>query len=480
MTKQPDFSSDWHRPTYHFLPPSNWMNDPNGLIQWKGNYHLFYQYNPHGAFHATMHWGHAMSEDLVRWKHMPIALAPSPDGPDADGVFSGCAVNVNGVATLMYTGVHGGAQLPCIATSYDDDVSTWIKHPENPVISSPPSELETTIFRDHSVWKEDDTWYQVIGSGVEGVGGTAVVYRSVDFLNWEFVDSLVALDRVSDGVGKGATGWECPDFFEVDGHHVLVVSMWDHQALSVSYFVGQYSDSKFVPEQEGIVDPGVSFYAPQSFTDDIGRRIMFGWLRESRSVESQIDAGWSGVMSLPRVVSVLADGTLGTAPASEVEKLRGAHIHFSGHQLSDDQNLPLGQISGHAMEMAISLAPDVSGSVTLEVLKSCDGGEKTRIAYNADTQTLVIDTSESSLNQDINGDVFSLQDAGITGRPIDLRVFVDHSVIEVFLNDAKAISGRAYPTSAESVGVNVLADNGFDGVQGVDVWALDSGDIDLY
>src|SRR6476659_8036409 len=105
-------AADQHRPQYHYLPPSNWMNDPNGLIQWRGRYHLFYQYNPNGAVDGTIHWGHAASDDLVHWRGLPIALAPTPGGPDHDGVYSGCALDHDGVPTLMYTVVH--PQVQCI------------------------------------------------------------------------------------------------------------------------------------------------------------------------------------------------------------------------------------------------------------------------------------------------------------------------------------------------------------------------------
>ena len=126
---------DPHRPVFHFLPVKNWMNDPNGVIQWNGQYHLFYQYNPHGAFHGTIHWGHAVSSDLVHWRHLPIALTPTPEGLDKDGCWSGCAIDNNGVPTLFYTGVF--PQVQCTATSSDDHLLTWQKHPE-PVISAPP------------------------------------------------------------------------------------------------------------------------------------------------------------------------------------------------------------------------------------------------------------------------------------------------------------------------------------------------------
>src|SRR5215210_4631866 len=113
-------AADPHRPRYHFLPPSNWLNDPSGLIQWRGQYHLFYQFNPNGAFSATKHWGHAVSSDLVHWSDLPIALTPMPGTADEDGCYSGCAVVNRGVPTLAYTGVRAGRQRPCIAVSRDD------------------------------------------------------------------------------------------------------------------------------------------------------------------------------------------------------------------------------------------------------------------------------------------------------------------------------------------------------------------------
>ena len=126
-------SDDPQRPFYHFLPPANWMNDPNGAIYWKGLYHLFYQHNPNDAAHDTIHWGHCVSEDLVHWRHLPIALAPTPGGPDRDGCYSGVAVDHDGIPTLVYHGVPDGI---CLATSRDD-LRTWEKSPQNPVIGQP-------------------------------------------------------------------------------------------------------------------------------------------------------------------------------------------------------------------------------------------------------------------------------------------------------------------------------------------------------
>src|ERR1035438_2294020 len=161
-------AADPHRPQYHLLPAANWMNDPNAPIYWQDKYHMFYQYNPNGAFWGDMHWAHAVSEDMVHWKHLPMALAPTPGGPDKDGVFSGCAVIDNGVPTAIYTGVNPETQ--SIATSAGD-LTVWKKFSGNPAIAAPPAGMEVTGFRDPAVWKEGDTWLMALGSGFRGKGG---------------------------------------------------------------------------------------------------------------------------------------------------------------------------------------------------------------------------------------------------------------------------------------------------------------------
>ena len=165
------FRNDHHRPQYHFLAPANWMNDPNGVIHYKGQYHLFYQHNPDAPVWGNIHWGHAVSDDLVHWHDLPIALAPTPDGADTNGCWSGCALIDKGVPTIIYTGIDAdNQQLPCLATS-DDRLITWTKYAGNPIIPTTPDDLKVLGFRDHSVWKEEDGWYQIIGSGSKDVGG---------------------------------------------------------------------------------------------------------------------------------------------------------------------------------------------------------------------------------------------------------------------------------------------------------------------
>jgi len=449
---------DRHRPVYHFLPPANWMNDPNGLIQWEGSYHLFYQHNPFQPYWGNMHWGHAVSADLVHWRHLPIALAPTPNGPDKDGCFTGCAVNNRGVPTLVYTGVHPEVQ--CLATG-SSDLVRWEKHAGNPIIAAPPSGLEVTGFRDPFVWFQDGCWYMVLGSGLKGRGGTALLYVSPDLEHWRYLHPIYVGDEAQTGYN-----WECPNFFALQGSHVLVVSAQPlHRAL---YFVGEWHDLRFEPRRQGLVDAGEYFYAPQTFEDEKGRRLMFGWLCEGRSREDQIEAGWAGVMSLPRELSIGLDGRLKARPVEELQTLRRGHVGWRQVIVSGRQVVP--GVIGDALEILVRLRA-CKGRAGLEVRVSQDGEEGTRIVWDGETRTVSIDARRSSL--DMSGDRSVVQARVPAQDDVTLHVFVDRSVIEVFANGT-CLSSRVYPTRADSLGSALIGECEPAHLLSVDIWELGS------
>ena len=458
--------ADPHRPAYHFLPPSNWMNDPNGLIQWRGRYHLFYQYNPNGAFHGTIHWGHAVSDDLVRWRDLPLALAPTPGGPDKDGVYSGCALDQDGVPTLMYTGIR--PQVQCIAEPVDPtdpDLIAWWKHPANPVIAESPAGLEVEGFRDPFVWREDDGWYCVIGSGITGVGGTILLYRSADLVRWEYLHELCRGD-----VAETGRMWECPNFFPLGDKYVLLISPIPLQ--KVLYMVGVYRDHRFVPERTGIVDDGGAYYAPQVTRDERGRWLMWGWLREGRDVEAQKAAGWSGVMSLPTELSLTDDGRLALRPVPEVEALRGPRRSWTGLELAEDGPNPLAELSGNRLEIVLTIEPGDAAEVGVTVLRSPDGVEETRIVYDRTAGELWVDRERASLDpepsRERRGAPVQLDSDGRLG----LRVYVDGSVVEIFAADGTCLTSRVYPTRPDSHSVSLWARNGRARARRVDAWEM--------
>jgi beta-fructofuranosidase len=462
-----ELARDPHRPGYHFLPPANWMNDPNGLIQWRGRYHLFYQHNPFAPVWGSIHWGHAASDDLVHWQDLPLALEPTPGGVDADGVFSGCAVDNDGVATVVYTGVRDRAdksrlELPCLATSTDDDLRTWHKHPGNPVITAPPQGFDVLGFRDHCVWRETaGDWYQLIGSGIHNTGGTAFVYRSSDLERWEFVHPLLIGDSAETG-----TMWECPDLFPVDDAHVLVVSPIPlHKAL---YAVGHLEGHRFTPQQWAGVDEGGYLYAPQSFSDRGARRIMLGWLREGRDEAAQRSAGWAGVMSLPRVLT-LVDGRVHAQPAPELQSLRRQCTSL--REVAVDTRLPV-DVHGQELEVVAEIEPRGAAEVGLLLRCSPDGQERTEIVYDTRCQRLTVDRQRSSLDSGVHRAEHSAELRLESGEMLRLQVFVDHSVIEIFANGHTSLSTRVYPTRADSLGVELFAVGGAANLTALDAWQL--------
>jgi beta-fructofuranosidase len=463
---------DLQRPAYHFLPPANWLNDPNGLIHWQGTYHLFYQYNPNGPFWGTIEWGHATSTDLVHWTHQPIALAPTPGAYDSDGCFSGCAVDDNGVPTIIYTGVQRDEQLPCVATG-DADLRTWHKYPGNPVIAAPPADLDLVGFRDHTVWKEGDTWYQGIGSGILHAGGTVLLYQSSDLRHWEYLHPLYVGDRTQLQPVWTGSMWECPDFFPLGDKHVLVVSVWDnHRTLYPIYFVGTYTDGRFTPESVQRLDFGDSFYAPQSLRDAQGRRLMWGWLREEWDAEAQLAAGWSGVMSLPRLLTLRPDSTLDMRPAPELAQLRGRHYAVPGSELTSASVDLLTRIMGDTLEIVAELEVGDASEVGLVVRCSPDQTEQTRIYYDTIDGRLAIDSTQASANAAATGGAHSGPFRLARRETLRLHIFLDRSVVEVFANERACVTSRVYPTQPDSRGLALFAQGGTARVVRLDIWEL--------
>ena len=406
-------AADPNRPQYHFLPAANWMNDPNGTIFHDGLFHMFYQYNPHGGFWGTIHWGHATSRDLLHWQHQPVAMAPSPGGPDKDGVFSGSAGIHNGVPTLIYTGVNPEVQ--CLATSIDG-FKTWQKYPANPIIAGPPKDLTVTGFRDPCVWQEGGVWYMVVGTGFRKIGGAALIYRSSDLCKWEYLHPFCSgtwSGTPAENPVDSGEMWECPDFFELDGKHVFFYSTRG----KVFYNVGTYKNHRFEKEREGQLDFG-SYYAPKSVLDPRGRRILWGWIPETRPLAEHKAAGWAGSMSLPRVLRVGPDNRLRITPLPELERLRVKNA---------------GVIEGLCGELTLNLIP--AKDAVIELKNEAAPKAYARIQYSAVKQKL-------SCNE------FSAPLALEKSEPLQLRLFVDGSVLELFANDRVCITARVYGSKA--------------------------------
>jgi beta-fructofuranosidase len=425
-------ASDQLRPQFHLMPTHNWMNDPNGPIYFGGRYHMFHQYNPRGATWGNMHWAHATSPDMIYWQHEPIALAPTPGGPDTDGVFSGSAVLDNGKPTVIYTavappssgadatlrdGTHTWRETQCLAVAQDKELRIW-KKLSQPVIATPPTGLEVTGFRDPALWREGAHWMLILGSGVGGTGGMILLYTSTDLHHWTYLHPLIeGSPGKSTGVNPVDTGemWECPDFFPLGDKHVLLISTMG----KVRWKVGTYSNQRFTPEKEGVVDWG-SYYAAKTMLDASGRRVLWGWIPETRPDADLISAGWAGVMSLPRVLSLSPQNELQTEVAPIAGKLREEQV----------RNIDAVRIKDLAAEIHMRLHPQADD---FHLHLYSDAGD-----------FVLISCSKESGTREIRVNTIPAPLPGLAGSPVRLHMFLDGSVLEVFANDTLALTARIY------------------------------------
>ena len=493
--------TDSHRPHYHFLPVSGWMNDPNGLIFAGGRYHLFYQYNPLGNVWNSIHWGHASSADLVHWQHHPLALAPEAGSIDQDGVFSGCAVLDGEIPTLMYTAhrfLAEGAELQVLSLATSDaSLLEWTKHPRNPVLEADSAPLALTGFRDPFVWREGQTWHLAVGAGLEHGPGLVLHYVSNHLLEWNYLCVLLqaALEpelrpepNAAPGLARRLGFWECPCFMALEdpfnpledqSWHVLLVSRIPQR--DVRYFVGYYDGLCLQPTLEGALDVQGCFYAPQSFQDPLGRTLCFGWLAEDGAAgigQPRPGSAWNGVMSLPRVLT-LERGRLHQTPAPELEALRVETLLDLEMVLESgiQQVLP---VQGDALELELTFRLEGLTSFELVLRRSPDlpeddAGEETRLCFEVASWVLSLDRSHSSApysNAHASQTVLPLADSSDHTSPtLTLRVFLDASVLEVFTL-GQSLSARIYPNRADSLGVALMA-RGENPQAVVRIWALE-------
>ena len=462
------------RPLYHFSPPENYMNDPNGICQWGGMYHLFYQFRPDGI--DNVHWGHAVSEDLVHWKDLPLALYPDQE----KDCFSGQTLVEDDRVIATYHGTGAGNS---IATATDPLLLNWEKHPSNPVIPMVDVDDGGRPYRvfDPCIWKEADGYYALSGVFQDGersidCKGVDHLFRTQDLENWDYVGKLVENDyRTEPG-----EDYAVPNFWPIgnDKHMLLFFS----HKRGGQYFVGDYDDDthRFSPDYHGRMNYGPlsvgSLHAPSATIDDSGRYLSIFNVKESRETR-----GWDNVMTVPRVLSLADDDSLLIAPVPELEGLRFNKKSVDEANIPANQDIVLPGIAGSAIEILAVIDPNDAREVGLNVLRSPDATELTRISFfhraNArwGTPQLQIDGSQSSTGIDALGRPPEIGPLDIPdGEYLRLRIFIDRSIVEVFANGIQCLTLRAYPESPASTGVSVFAKGNSATLKSLDCWQMRS------
>jgi beta-fructofuranosidase len=459
VSKQP------FRLQYHLMPPTNWMNDPNGMIYFKGKYHVYYQHYPYGTIQGPMYWGHASSNDLVHWQHCPIALAPDTEY-DAS-CFSGSAVVSDDVLTFIYTS-HDGHRTPkemqSVATSQDGIHFT--KDADNPVLRQPPMGASFD-FRDPKVWSHDGQWYMVLGSSCDGKG-QALLYRSDNLRNWLEVGVVLASN------GSYGHMWECPDIYKLGGRDVLAFSPIQSPISRNTLIVGNldYSSGRFDPIKYQEADFGEDFYAMQSMLTPDGRRIMLAWMEKWRDTYVTAREGWIGAMTIMRELS-LENNRVWVRPVREMALLRDVLLTDSSYHVELQTHGHLRNVSGNTLEICVEL--DLNNEQCqkggLRLRTSADGSQETLVYFDRQRQAVICDRSHSGLGSTVEtaAPVVLGQD-----KKLSLQIFIDRSSIEIFINNGEAVmTNRIYP-DFDSTGYDLFAVGGSMDVPSLKVWTIRS------
>ena len=502
-----------YRPTYHASVPSGWSNDPNGTIYYDGKAHLFFQHYPHKAEWGTMHWGHFTTTDFVKWETLPVALVPDRDYEAVCGCCSGSAIEKDGDLWLIYTAAQPERQRQCLAVSTDKGVH-FVKNPDNPILTSGMLDLEVTETdcRDPHLFRKDGYYYFIAGARVltkeelkeakafaetspcsavevrspsagppadqeeeekKAGYGNMILARSKDLFHWEYVGHL--LDEETEGqihlekdfyVLDGA--YECPDYIVLNGQEFVLTSPQNLPQIGTSYqnvhsgvyLLGEmnFENGRFRIDEIGELDYGFDFYAAQTLRMPDGRTIMIAWKEMwDRNFPTQKE-GWAGTYSLPRELSY-ENGWFIQKPVREIEKYRRNKVTAASFEVIGADRTIKG-ISGNTIELQVTLEPGSAGKAGVKLF--CGSEHETLVYYDAEKEQIIFDRSKSGIpfsgrEDDVDHRVCC------TGKKdtIDLRMFLDISCLEVFIDGGRYVmTGNVYPDLDTDTGVRFFAEDG--------------------
>ena len=447
------------RGKYHLQPQIGWMNDPNGFVFFKGRYHMFYQLHPYSDNGGLMYWGHAVSDDLVVWEYLPVALAPD-EAYDADGCWSGSAIVVGDRLYLVYTGncERGGKRVSTQNLAYSDDGVRFFKYAENPVIGEKQAPQGTNLsdFRDPYIWKHENRYYLLIATAEAGAGKIQL-YEADDLFHWRYKN--VFLRRF--GCGEC---WECPNVLSFEETDLLVCSalayphgkyaFWNcnsnvYATGKVDYERGEMSASDFSE-----IDAGLDFYAAQMIRGNGGTNIMSAWMNvwPRRNVTSELGDGWAGKLILPREVS-LKNGKLIQKPVSAVEKYYKATVRVTDVL---EGTKSYANVSGQVVRLKISA--DIKESDRFCVSVFADEKYKTDISYDKKTRLIKADRSYSGYpitagEKDKSEGRVRYAEYIPENDFLKMEIFLDKSSAEIFFGEGElTMSLLSYnPEQAEKI-----------------------------
>ena len=507
-------SKDPHRPIYHCVNPENTLNDPNGLCFWQGRWHLFYQAYP--PEDPRQHWGHAYSEDLIHWKDLPYAIYPNPE----ECCFSGATLVEENRVIAMYHGTQVGNM---VAVSTDPLLLNWDKLTGKEVIPIAKGQKDTknpyTVF-DPCVWKKDGYYFSLSAGTVPGtVEGSKIaadfLFRSKDLENWDYMHPFVENDRFTLAGDDGA----CPYFWPIgEDKHILI--FYSHMSGG-QYLIGDYDleKDKLMATSHGLFNFGASapsgVHAPSATPDGHGGIVAIFNMNQGLPTN-----GWNQIMTLPRRISLTKQNHVKVEPAGAIESLRYGHKRMNNITLSANKEIVVDDIKGNALELLVEIDPKDAPMVEINVLRSTNKEEFTRISFFKDRgfnlrtnlnkirtepestpikpggatlasgaptvppvgtprkvypyeSILTLDTSYSSILPDaLSRPPESAPIQLDQKEPLKLRIFIDRSVVEIFANDQQCLASRVYPGLQDSNGISIKAQGNEAELLSLDAWQM--------
>ena len=424
------------KPKHHFSAEIGWINDPNGFVYFQGEYHLFYQFYPYDSVWGPMHWGHAKTKDFVNWEHLPVALAP--DMPyDKDGCFSGSAIVKDDVLWLMYTGnveQEDGTIRQIQNMAYSKDGIHFEKIAENPVATGDilPDELVKSDFRDPKIFEKEGRYYAVVAAKHQEDIGTIVLLESDNLIDWEFESIFLK------GTPEQGIMWECPDYFNIDGNDILMMSPmrvkqkhYDFKNINSSVIMAgkvDWNTKTFTLHNMKELDHGHDFYAPQSLEDDEGRRIVIAWLHTwGRQLPSHdLKHKWAGSMTLPRQLTYKDGHLLQTILPESLQSLSKIDV---------DDN----PISSGVLEI------DINGNLLMRFGSSDD-----YIDFGFDKEENLVYIDRKGLKRLPKGDeTWEISERKVQIQAKKLLILFDSNSIEIIVNNGEESLSSAFYIDGE-------------------------------
>lgn len=482
LTYSPErYAGDILRPSFHGMPTAGWTNETHGATYYNGKYHVFFQKNPNGPYMSRLNWGHIVSDNLYKWEEDPTAISPE-EAYDKKGCWSGCVFTddelTGGKPNIFYTAVDYGRATIAQAQPADDDLLTWTKKAGNPVINGRPNGL-TDDFRDCFVFRNGNDLYMIVGSSKNGVGVTTLHKYDKSTKTWSNDGKLFFSGS---NANQDGTFWEMPNITKIGDKWLFTATPLNTGVgVRTLYWTGSINaDGTFAPdsrtpktvEMAGFSKDGYGLLSPTIFQKD-GKTLMLGIVPDKLAGSENYKMGYAHTYSLPREISLDSKGNLIQKPFSGLAAMRSeTSFMMTDFDLTAEKDLD--PVQGRSLELS---AKFVVGNGDFGFSFLGNGDKKVTLTYQPNSGMLSLDMSGINriFNDGIFGGVYNyaLPTPVAMGEEMTLKVFVDHSIIDIFVNDTYAASVRVFPRDVDAVKATAFAKNGSVKMTSLEAYVLD-------